>query len=243
MASTGPSDVVISSDGSTFSRRVTNVDPTTGTPVGTGLTNTELRASAVTVDTELAAAAALGDAIANPTVTSVGGYLLVWDGTSAWRRLAAFAQSSDAVSSGRFGVGVQAFGHRYNGTSFDRERGNVDGTAYASAARTATPTPMTDAVNYNGKGLWVVIDVTSVTSTPSVTFTIQGKDPVSGKYVDLLTSAAIATVSTVSLQIHPGLTAAANTVANGILPRVWRIIATHGNSNSITYSVGYSMIA
>lgn len=111
-------------------------------------------------------------------------------------------------------------------------------TCYASAARTATPTPMDTAQNGPGwKGLVVVIDVTAASATPSVVFTVQGYDPVSGKYYTILASAAITGTGTTVLRVFPGSTVAANLAANDILPARWRVIATHGDADSITYSV------
>jgi hypothetical protein len=110
-------------------------------------------------------------------------------------------------------------------------------TILASAARTATPTKV-DQTNYAARGVIVVIDVTAITATPSVTFTIQGKDPLSGKYFTILASAAITGVGTTVLRVAPGLTAAANLVANDVLPQTWAVDAVHGDSDSITYSVG-----
>lgn len=104
--------------------------------------------------------------------------------------------------------------------------------AYASA----------DQINPNGRGVIVVVDVTAVTDTPSIVFTIQGKDPVSGKYYTLLASAAVATVSTVIMRVYPGLTAAANLTATDVLPFDWRVIATHGDTDSATYTVTASVI-
>lgn len=49
------------------------------------LTDTQMRASAVPVDTELPAAAALGDTDGNPTAPGVGGFLMLWNG-AAWQR-------------------------------------------------------------------------------------------------------------------------------------------------------------
>lgn len=54
---------------------------------GGGLTDAELRASPVPVDTELPAAAALADNAPNPTVPGVGANALVWDG-AGWDRMA-----------------------------------------------------------------------------------------------------------------------------------------------------------
>lgn len=139
------------------------------------------------------------------------------------------------------GLDVTAMQRLFNGTNWDRRRGNVDLTLFSSAARTATPSN-TDQTNHNAKGLHVVIDVTAATSTPSTVFTIEGKDAISGKYYTILASAAIVGVGTTVLRVHPGLTVAANLVANDILPRVWRVTAVHGNANSQTYSVGASLI-
>jgi hypothetical protein len=108
------------------------------------------------------------------------------------------------------------------------------------AARTAA-TASPDIRNDSGTGLIVVIDVTAKGSAPSVTFTVQGKDPTSGKYYDILASSAISTVSTTVLKIHPQFTAVANSVAKDMLPAVWRVNVTVGNTDSLTYSVGASM--
>lgn len=111
----------------------------------------------------------------------------------------------------------------------------------ASAARVASENSP-DMLNGYGKGLHLVIDMTAVTATGAVTFTVQGKDEVSGKYYTLLASAALAAVATTVLRVYPALTAAANLTANDVLPRTWRVIATHGNAVAMTYSVGASVI-
>ena len=118
---------------------------------------------------------------------------------------------------------------------------NIDATVLESAARTATVASR-DQVNWHGKGLHLVIDVTAVTATPSVVFTIQGKDVTSGKYYTILASAAITGTGTTVLRVHPALTAAANLVANDILPLHWRVNAVHGDADSITYSVAASVV-
>jgi hypothetical protein len=98
-------------------------------------------------------------------------------------------------------------------------------TVYASAARTATPTAA--VINLRQyTTVRVVLDATAVTSTPSVTVTVEVYDNAAAKYVTVLTSSAIATVSTNVLNLVQGLT--------GNI----RITATHGNANSITYTLG-----
>lgn len=146
--------------------------------------------------------------------------------------------SSDGRSPNTWiGFSVHANGTLFNGASWDRERANEELTVLAAAARTTTTASGTQT-NYNGKGVNVFVDVTAVGTAPSITVAIQGLDPVSGKWVTLLTSAAITTVSTTLLRVYPGIAAAANTKADEVLPRRWRVNVTHGNADSITYSVG-----
>lgn len=115
-------------------------------------------------------------------------------------------------------------------------------TVFASAARTATPTPFDGSASAGVRGLHLVIDATAVTATPSVVFTVQGADPVSGKFYTILASAAITATGTTVLRVYPGLTAAANTVASDVLPPRWRVIATHADADSITYSVAALLV-
>lgn len=112
---------------------------------------------------------------------------------------------------------------------------------YASAARTATPAAVTLFTN-RVRAIRIVFDVTAVTSTPSTVITVDSVDSLSGKAVNLLTSAAIATAVTTVLNIGPGVTAAANVAANSFLGDSIRITATHGNANSMTYSISAHLI-
>lgn len=95
-----------------------------------------------------------------------------------------------------------------------------------------------------GKGLLLFIDITAITGTsPTLTVTIQGKDPVSGKYYTILASAALAAVATTVLKVYPGLTAAANSVANDVLPPDFRIITSIGGTTpAVTATISYVVI-
>lgn len=121
---------------------------------------------------------------------------------------------------------------------------NINGGAgrsfqvWASAARTATPDTEEWEIPAGARYMHVVIDATASAATPSVVFTVSGVDRVSGKVYTLLASAAITGAGTTVLRIGPGLTAAANLVANDALPPVIRFTATHGDADSLTYSVG-----
>ena len=112
--------------------------------------------------------------------------------------------------------------------------------AYASAARTATPTAVSVPVG-RYQYAHIITSVTAATATPSVVMTIDALDTVSGSYYNLLTSAAF-TESGVpflrELRIGPALPVTANVSANNILPSTIRITMTHADTDSITYSVG-----
>lgn len=111
----------------------------------------------------------------------------------------------------------------------------------ASAARTAT-TNSGDKPNEGYRGVHVVIDVTASAATPSVVFTIQGKDPVSGQYYTLLASAAVTGTETRVLRVFPGATNSNNLVANDQLPSIWRVLATAADADSLTYSVSATLL-
>lgn len=170
-----------------------------------------------------------------------GGAVTITSGTvTADTEMPAAAALDDATANPTSPmVGAAAMG--FNGTNWERWTHNLELTVLASAARTST-TNSPDISNFNGRGAHFIIDVTAVTSTPSTTFTVQGKDAVSGKYFPLLVSAAIATVSTTVLSVYPGITATANVSAAIMLSRYFRVVATHGNANSMTYSVGAVLV-
>lgn len=127
-----------------------------------------------------------------------------------------------------------------NGTwNIQRGPGN-DITLLSSAARTASLST-SDQTNNSGRGVRVVLDVTSA-GTGSITLSIEAKDGASGKYVALLTGAAVVTNSTNVYVVYPGLTPVAMSIASDVVPRTWRVTVTHNNANSITYSVGASML-
>ena len=107
---------------------------------------------------------------------------------------------------------------------------------FASAARTATATA-TIPVD-SSQGLFF-INVTAVSATPSVVFTIAGLDPIGSTAYTILESAAITGTGLTVLRVSPQLTAAANTIAKDMLPAAIKVTATHADADSITYSMGF----
>jgi len=126
-------------------------------------------------------------------------------------------------------------------SSLDLDAENRSATILASAVRNASNNTA-DQVNTDARGAVVTIDVTAVPGVDTVTFTVKGKDSVSGKYYTILATAALVATGTTNLRVYPGLTAAANATANDVLPRDWRIEITHSAGSNFTYSVGVQYV-
>ena len=115
----------------------------------------------------------------------------------------------------------------------------------ASAARTATLTSA-DMSSGQKTGLYLLIDVTAVTSTPSVVLTLQAHDDQIADYFTLFTAAAALTaVSKAVYYIGPGAvkpTTGVTEVASIGLPPDWRVSMAHADTDSITYSITAQLV-
>lgn len=114
-------------------------------------------------------------------------------------------------------------------------------TAYETRARTATPTSYS-IYTRGAVGVIVYISATAATATPSVVATVDGYDPVSETWYNILTAAAITGITTKRLVISPAVTVTANLTAATVLPDTIRVVMTHADSDSITYSVSLDWI-
>ena len=110
-----------------------------------------------------------------------------------------------------------------------------------SAARTAAVTGP-DIHQANADGVRVILDVTVDPAAASITVSIQGKDPISGKYYTLLGGAAVAAVGTNVYTIYPSITAVANVSAPNVLPSIFRINVAVADTDSMTYSINYELL-
>lgn len=107
-----------------------------------------------------------------------------------------------------------------------------------SAARTSSPADILFSNPECDAGTFI-IDITVNAASLGITVAIGTKDRVSGKFVAILTSAALSAVATTTLKIGRGLTASANVVANDQLPKALCIRVTHADANVLTYSVSF----
>ena len=84
------------------------------------------------------------------------------------------------------------------------------------------------------------INITALTGTsPTLQVTVQGKHAASGQYYTSLQSAVLAATGFTLLSIAAGLVAAANTVANAVMPSVFRLSYTIGGTTpAVTATIG-----
>lgn len=116
-------------------------------------------------------------------------------------------------------------------------------TALTLTAQGAATSNGPDIDNSGGRHAVVVVDITVAGGSPTVTFTVQGKDDASGKYYTILATTSLTGTGTTVLRIGPGITASANAAVNDILPKTFRVAyVVGGTTPAITATVGVSMI-
>lgn len=177
--------------------------------LGTPLTNLELRASSVLVNTELPTAAALADNTANPTAPGVGSFGMVWDGAT-WDRAAGTSADGTLVNLGVNNdvtvtpvIGSPAdnesntaatlsrignYNFVFDGATWDRQRGDsVDGALVNLGANndiTVTSGTLTSLTQMNGQAISMGTGVRAA-GTQRVTIATDDLVPVSATNLDI----------------------------------------------------------
>lgn len=98
-----------------------------------------------------------------------------------------------------------------------------------------------DLKNDCRRGVKLVIDITANAGAFTFLVTIQGKDPISGKYYTILASASLTAQGTTTLTVYPGEATQAGVSQSDILPATWRVSVAIGTSN-VTATIGGSLI-
>ena len=98
-----------------------------------------------------------------------------------------------------------------------------------------------DMENTSCSGAIIVADLTAI-SGGNATFTLEGKDPHSGKYYTILAGAATTITSTVIMRVNPNIAASANLIAQDMMPRTWRVNYTRGTSAITTATVSVILV-
>jgi hypothetical protein len=156
---------------------------------------------------------------------------------------------ADAGSDGNTGDGVGVVHPKlWNGGTFDRERGNIEGTLLASAARTTSTSA--GQTNYNARGVTVFLNITAASGTGGLKVRVLSVDPVSSAIVlHFEATTGITATGIYGYEMYPGATTAGtagpsliNQRTSGVLPRIWLASVNVSDASSYTYSLGYSLI-
>lgn len=157
--------------------------------------------------------------------------------------------SADTVTSGYARRQIEGFQRLFDGTSWQAQRANVEGTLLASAARTGT-TIGAQQTNHNARGVLLLLDVTA-NPGGAETLSIQIRAytpaaPAQPRSIFTTPTLFTATNGIAAIYLYPGTveTVAATTFeVNGVpLPRSWDAAVLHSAGGSWTYSLGYSLI-
>lgn len=142
-----------------------------------------------------------------------------------------------------------AHGMVWNSATWDREMGNIDGTAMANAIRTGATAEGSDIVNYNHRGAHFVLNYSTGGTSNLIMMKVQGKDSLTGTYYNIATTVTLSATGSAAYVVYPGVTAGASTLmvssgaASSVLPRTWRVsVVQSGTSLTANFGVGYSMI-
>lgn len=125
---------------------------------------------------------------------------------------------------------------------------NAELSLLSSSARTATTSSaQIDSSDLTYKGVKAVIDITSVSTSGSVSLVLEGYDETLGKYFTLISSAALTSSGITVVNVHPDLTAVTNKIAQDFLTDKWKATVTHTgfdgtNPASVTYAVSAHML-
>ena len=109
-----------------------------------------------------------------------------------------------------------------------------------SGARTSTQTiePLFNPDSLGDiTGIEIVLDLTAFTTAASLTLSIEEWNQGAGAYRTVLAATALAAVGVKRLLITPISPTAANASLSGLVGNQFRVVVTHGNANSHTYSV------
>lgn len=121
------------------------------------------------------------------------------------------------------------------------QQANQPVTVLPLTTRTATISSA-DQYNPGARGGHIITTVSSFV-TGTFTVNIQGKDPVSLGYYNILTSPGIVSTGTTVMKVYPGIGTIVNGAASDILPYIWRVQLTASTSPTptMTLSVGANL--
>lgn len=128
--------------------------------------------------------------------------------------------------------------------AFNRERSNENPIIIDEETRNSD-TDSDIFFNINAKGGHFVVNVLSITGSPSITVKIQGvtrDDFFSPNFYDILVGSPITATGITVLKVYPGISTLAGGAASDILPWAYRVRVEHANADDIEYSVDGNLV-
>lgn len=114
--------------------------------------------------------------------------------------------------------------------ALNSKAGNSDGIILLASGAVIVNGNSADQTNLGARGIKLFIATGAFgASEATMTVIVQGRDPVSGTYYNILTSASLTASTFTVLSVYPGLAVTANVSANDVLPKTWRAIWTASN--------------
>ncbi len=155
------------------------------------------------------------------------------------------ADVSDYIDAGSdsYGLLTASVNYLYNedDDELQRERNNDTITLLNDATRSASIDSEV-YINYNSKGGHFIINVSAIAVDATITVTVQGADPNSLDYYDILVGTTISTIGVHVLKVYPGIGQIPNGSASDILPRFFRVSVLYGGTDTIAYAVVCSLV-
>jgi hypothetical protein len=176
-----------------------------------------------------------------------------WNSAQAlYNRVESIVPSADTVATSHNSVVVANTNFIFDGTNYNRQRGNENIILLPSAVRSAT-TVSPDFTNYNGR---VVIGILNISAVPGggvgVKLALDAKDPISGNYIEIaifgsLNATTISIVQGIAGLIGNSVTwsgsnPAASFAVETVLPITMRMRVTHSGAGNFTYSLAAQVI-
>lgn len=133
----------------------------------------------------------------------------------------------------------------FNGTGWDRRRGNVERTI-ATGETDASNSPFAFTVR-NGTGIVLYLHVDSTGGTsPSIEAAVDRIDPVSGATEEVIRTSALSSAGLATVQVHPALPNSANATAGELPPRngqIRIILDTADGDETYQYDLALALIS
>ena len=95
--------------------------------------------------------------------------------------------------------------------------------------------------NPSAHALKCLVSISSVAPGGTLTVTLMGVDPPSGRPYTLLASAALGSVADTLLEVGPGVTVGTNTAASVFVPATWKVKAVTATA-AVAATIGCSLI-